>query len=319
MPHGDKTFTIPFQITEDLTLPKVLLETAKKYGADKAAMREKEFGIWAPITWQDYLDKVKYIALGLISLGLQREDKVAMIGDNRPEGLWAEMATLAAGGIAVWLFQDSLLEEVTYIINHSDAVFLVGEGQEEVDKALSIKDRCPYLKKIIWDDPKGLRNYDDPMLISLGEVMERGRDLERKDSGAFRKNGGHREGPGYRPAVLHFRDHGPAQGGLAVPLQHVDHGPGHDGSGPLYPGRRFRVLPALRLDRRADDVHLLRAAGRVHHQFSRGAGDRRGEHPGNRPPRHVRPAPDVRADDPDGPGQAPGLHLDQADLLFTGP
>jgi len=187
MPHGDKTFTIPFKITAELTLPKVLLETAKKYGHNKAAMREKEFGLWRPITWQDYLDRVKYIALGLISLGLKREDKVAMIGDNRPEGLWAEMGTLSAGGIAVWLFQDSLMDEVAYIINHSDAVFLVGEGQEEVDKALSIKDRCPYLKTIIWDDPKGMRGYDDPMLISLKEVMRRGRELEQKEPGLFER------------------------------------------------------------------------------------------------------------------------------------
>jgi len=187
MPHGDKTFTIPFKITDELTLPKVLIETAKKYGHNKAAMREKEFGLWKPITWQDYLDRVKYIALGLNSLGLQREDKVAMIGDNRPEGLWAEMGTLSAGGIAVWLFQDSLLDEVAYIINHSDAVFLFGEGQEEVDKALSIKDRCPYLKKIIWDDPKGMRGYDDPMLISLKEVMRLGRELEQKDPGVFER------------------------------------------------------------------------------------------------------------------------------------
>jgi len=71
MPHGDKSFTIPFKITDDLTLPKVLMETAKKYGHNKAAMREKEFGLWKPITWQDYLDRVKYIALGLISLGLK--------------------------------------------------------------------------------------------------------------------------------------------------------------------------------------------------------------------------------------------------------
>jgi long-chain acyl-CoA synthetase len=187
MPQGDKTFTIPFQITPELTLPKVLVETAKKYGETKVAMREKEFGIWKPITWQDYLDRVKHIALGLVSLGLNREDKVAMIGDNRPEGLWTEMATLSAGGIAVWLFQDSLLDEAAYIVNHSDAAFLVGEGQEEVDKALAIKGKCPFLKKIIWDDPKGMRDYDDPMLISLKEVMEKGRQLEEKDPGLFER------------------------------------------------------------------------------------------------------------------------------------
>lgn len=187
MPRGDKAYTIPFQITEDLTLPKVLLETARRYGDTKMAMREKEFGVWRPITWKAYLENVKNIALGLVSLGLKREDKVAMIGDNRPEGLWMEMAALSIGGIAVWLFQDSLMEEVAYIINHSDASFLVGEGQEEVDKALSIQEKCPYLKKIIWDDPKGMRDYDDPLLISLKEVMQKGRELDQKDPGLFEK------------------------------------------------------------------------------------------------------------------------------------
>ncbi len=187
MPPGDKAYTIPFQISEDLTLPKVLIETAKRYGDSKAAMREKEFGIWSPITWNQYLENVKAIALGLVSLGLKRGDKVAMIGDNRPEGLWVEMATLSVGGIAVWLFQDSLLEEVAHIINHSDAAFLVGEGQEEVDKALSVQAKCPFLKKIIWDDPKGMRDYNDPLLIGLRELMEKGKDLDQKDPGLFEK------------------------------------------------------------------------------------------------------------------------------------
>jgi long-chain acyl-CoA synthetase len=187
MPPGDKAYTIPFQMSEDLTLPKVLIETARRYGDSKAAMREKEFGIWRPITWKKYLENVKNIALGLVSLGLKRGDKVAMIGDNRPEGLWMEMATLSIGGIAVWLFQDSLMDEVAHIINHSDATFLVGEGQEEVDKALSIQGKCPFLKKIIWDDPKGMRDYNDPLLISLKEVMEKGKELDQKDPGLFEK------------------------------------------------------------------------------------------------------------------------------------
>lgn len=187
MPLGDKVQAPPFQISEDSTLPKVLIETAKRFGDSKAAMREKEFGIWRRITWKDYLENVRAIALGLVSLGLKRGDKVAMIGDNRPEGLWMEMATLSVGGIAVWLFQDSLTDEVAYIINHSDAVFLVGEGQEEVDKALSVQEKCPFLKKIIWDDPKGMRDYHDPLLISLKEVMQKGKELDEKDPGIFEK------------------------------------------------------------------------------------------------------------------------------------
>ena len=89
-------------------------------------MREKEFGIWLPFTWQDYYDNVKYLCLGMVSLGLKKGDKVAMIGDNRPEGLWAEMAALCGGGVGVWLFQDCMMDEVRYIIDHSDTKLFRG-------------------------------------------------------------------------------------------------------------------------------------------------------------------------------------------------
>ena len=173
------------EITKDLTIPKLFLLAAKKYWDKKVAMREKEFGIWVPITWRQYYENVKWIALGMVSLGLEREDKVAMIGDNRPEALWAEMAAMCAGGVGVWLFQDSLMDEVQYIIDHSDAKLMVGEGQEEVDKCLMIKDKCPNLKKMIWDDPKGMRDYDDPILISIKKLMEIGRDIDKKEPGLF--------------------------------------------------------------------------------------------------------------------------------------
>jgi long-chain acyl-CoA synthetase len=173
------------KISKELTIPKLFYQQATTFGKDRVAMREKEFGIWRPITWQDYLDNVKYIALGLISLGLEEGDKVSMIGDNRPEGLWAEMATLCARGVGVWLFRDSLIDEVRYIIDHSDTRFLFGEGQEEVDKAISIFDECPKLQKIIWDDPKGMRNYDQDYLISFQEVLQLGRELEKEKPHLF--------------------------------------------------------------------------------------------------------------------------------------
>jgi len=174
-------------ITKELTIPKLFFEQAKKYGKDRVAMREKEFGIWRPVTWQDYFENVKYISLGLISLGLKEGDKVSMIGDNRPEGLWAEMAALCARGVGVWLFQDCLIDEVKYIIDHSDTRFLFGEGQEEVDKGISIFHECPKLEKIIWDDPKGMRNYDQDYLISLKEVKELGRELDKKEPDLFKE------------------------------------------------------------------------------------------------------------------------------------
>lgn len=173
------------EITKELTIPQLFLNQATKFGKDKVAMREKEYGIWRPITWRDYLDNVKHIALGLIRLGLQKGDKVSLIGDNRPEGLWAEMAAMCAGGIGVWLFQDSLMEEVKYIIDHSDTRFLFAEGQEEVDKGISIFEDCPKLEKIIWDDPKGMRNYHEDFLISLEEVMALGKQHDQENPGLF--------------------------------------------------------------------------------------------------------------------------------------
>jgi len=173
------------EITKDLTVPKLFLQAAKKYGDKKVAMREKEFGLWIPITWKQYYENVKRIALGMVSLGLERGDKVAMIGDNRPEALWAEMAAMCVGGVGVWLFQDSLIDEVQHIIDHSDSKLMFGEGQEEVDKCLMIKGRCPKLRRMIWDDPKGMRVYDDPFLISLKEVMRLGEELEKKEPGLF--------------------------------------------------------------------------------------------------------------------------------------
>ncbi len=171
--------------TDDLTIPKLFYQKARNYGAGRVAMREKEYGIWRPISWQDYFERVKHIALGLIKLGLKDGDKVSMIGDNRPEGLWAEMGTLCAGGIGVWLFQECLIDEVRYIIDHSDTRFLFAEGQEEVDKALSIIEECPKLEKIIWDDPKGMRNYDQQCLMSLKQVMDLGRELDTQQPGLF--------------------------------------------------------------------------------------------------------------------------------------
>jgi long-chain acyl-CoA synthetase len=175
------------KITEDLTIPQLFLSQCKKYGTKKVAMREKEFGVWLPYTWQDYHDNVKYLCLGMVSLGLKKGDKVAMIGDNRPEGVWAEMAAMCAGAIPVWLFQDCMMEEVKYIIDHSDSRFFVGETQEEVDKALAIMPDCPKLEHVIWDDPKGMRRYHQEFLHSIKKVQELGKELDKKEPELFEK------------------------------------------------------------------------------------------------------------------------------------
>jgi len=187
MQHAHNSASGSVKITRELTIQKLFYQQARRYGENRVAMREKEFGLWRPITWQDYFDNVKYLSLGLIHMGLEPGDKVAMIGDNRPEGLWAEMAALCAGGVAVWLFQDCLIDEVKYILDHSDTKFLFGEGQEEVDKAISIINECPKLENVIWDDPKGMRNYHQDYLTSFKAVMDMGRQLEKEQPDLFEK------------------------------------------------------------------------------------------------------------------------------------
>ena len=160
------------------TLPALLRRNAARYGSSRTALREKEYGIWQPVSWEQYYEHVKYFALGLRSLGFRKEDKLAIIGDNRPEWLYAELAAQSLGGLPLGIYQDSMLTEVAYIINHSEARVVVAEDQEQVDKILEMQDRLPLLERIVCTDRKGMRRYDDPRLIYFKEMEDLGRRYE---------------------------------------------------------------------------------------------------------------------------------------------
>ena len=165
------------------TLPQFLVEKAKLYGDQKTALREKEYGIWQSVSWAEYLDHVKYFALGLASLGFEPQDTVAIIGDNRPEWVYAELAAQSVGAKSIGIYQDSIVDEVAYIVTHSDAKFLVVEDQEQVDKIIELWPRLHTVEKVIYYDPKGLRNYTEPYLMYFPEVEELGRAFEREHPG----------------------------------------------------------------------------------------------------------------------------------------
>ena len=162
------------------TFPKLLARNAREFGA-KPALREKEFGIWQALSWQQYHDKVRDFSLGLVSLGFERGDKVAIIGNNRPEWVCAELAAQAAGGASVGIYQDSNLTEVAFVIDHCDAKFVVAEDQEQVDKILEMIDKLPKLKNIIYSEPRGMRKYDHPALVSFDAVEHKGRASHQSD------------------------------------------------------------------------------------------------------------------------------------------
>jgi long-chain acyl-CoA synthetase len=176
--------TLP-EISPSDTLPKLLLRNADRFGDSKIALREKEFGIWQSFTWQDYLDHVRDFCLGLVSLGLQKDDKIAIVGDNRPEWVFAELAAQCAGAVPLGIYQDSTSKEVGYVIDHSDAKFVIAEDQEQVDKILELKESIPKVRKVIYTDPKGMRNYQDEMLLDFREVEDLGRDQHNRDPNKF--------------------------------------------------------------------------------------------------------------------------------------
>ena len=166
------------------TFPKLLANNARRYG-DKHAMREKEYGIWQSWTWRELADEMRALACGLAALGIKREDKVAIIGDNRPRLYGAICAVQAVGGIPVPMYQDSVAEELHYVMEHAEARFAIAENQEQVDKLLEIKDRCPKLEQIIFDDLRGMRHYKHEFLHSYKDVQAKGREFDKANPGRY--------------------------------------------------------------------------------------------------------------------------------------
>ncbi len=172
---------------KDLTMPKLLVANREKWG-DKVWMRKKDHGIWKQYTWKDGCEEVKYFSLGLIALGFKYGDTLSILGDNDPHWFWAELAAQSAGGKISGPFSSSLPGEVKYIVEHSDSTFVVVQDQEQVDKMLEIKDELDLVRKVIYWDAKGLRNYSDPSLMSFDEVSRLGREHELSHPGLFEEN-----------------------------------------------------------------------------------------------------------------------------------
>lgn len=167
------------------TVPKILRYQSRKYGNKKVAMRKKSLGIWQEYHWEESYAHVKKVCLGLVALGLHHGEKVSIVGDNDPEWFWAEWAVQSVGGVAVGLYVDSIPDELQYIINHSESVIVFAKDQEQVDKILSFIEKSPQIRKIIYWEYKGMWKYEQPLLISWGEVEELGRKYEEEHPGKF--------------------------------------------------------------------------------------------------------------------------------------
>ena len=163
-------------MTTRTTLPRLLIRNARTM-SERPALREKDRGIWQTYNWARYFQEVRDFALGLAAHSFRRGDKLAVIGDNRPRLYWAQLAAQSLGGVAVPVYQDSIAGELVHVLSHAEISVIVAEDQEQVDKILSLSDRLPDLKLVIYDDPRGMRHYATPLLKSFDEIQTSGRDF----------------------------------------------------------------------------------------------------------------------------------------------
>ncbi len=164
------------------TFPKLLLHHAKVRGS-LPAIREKDLGIWQTWTWGRFADEVRALASGLAARGFRRGDHLALVGDNRPRIYAAMCAAQCLGGVPVPLYQDAVAAEMAFPIQNAEIAYAVAEDQEQVDKLLEIQPQCPSLRHIFYDDPRGMRHYEQPQLASYDSLLELGRAAMAKDPG----------------------------------------------------------------------------------------------------------------------------------------
>ena len=166
------------------TLPRLFRQVVRERG-ERVAMREKHLGIWRAITWREYGERVRHVALGLVALGLRPRDVVSIVADNRPEWLYTDMGTLCAGGITNGIYITDSPGQVEFIVDDSGTRFFFAENEEQLDKILEVRARCPQLAKIIVYDMDGLHAFQDEQVLSFAELLERGARYDREHPGAF--------------------------------------------------------------------------------------------------------------------------------------
>jgi long-chain acyl-CoA synthetase len=160
------------------SLPAIVLERAAATPA-AVAMRKKDLGRWKEYTWADYGERSARIGLGLKALGVERGDKVAIHAENRPAWPLADMGVQGIGAVAVGIYPTSPAAEVQYLLSHSESVVLIAEDEEQLDKAWDVRDQLPALRKIVVVDPRGVKQLDDPLVITLAELEALGAEQDR--------------------------------------------------------------------------------------------------------------------------------------------
>jgi long-chain acyl-CoA synthetase len=166
------------------TLPKLFRHVVRERG-DRVAMREKDLGVWRAVSWRQYGERARHVGLGLVALGLRHRDVVSIMADNCPEWLYTDMGTLSVGGVTNGIYTTDSPRQVEYIVNDSGTRFFFAADEEQLDKILEVRARCPDLVKIVVFDTEGLHAFKDEQVISFAELLELGMRYEAEHPGAF--------------------------------------------------------------------------------------------------------------------------------------
>jgi long-chain acyl-CoA synthetase len=166
------------------TLPRLFWSRVIEW-SERTAMRQKKFGIWKDISWREYGEKVKHVALGLVQLGLERGDFVGILSENTPEWLFCDIGILTAGGVSVGIYASNSAHQVAYVSNNCGAKFIICGDEEQLDKLLEVRKSLPQLRKIIVVDMKGLRHFSDSMIIAFEELLGLGEDMAHRYPALF--------------------------------------------------------------------------------------------------------------------------------------
>ncbi len=170
-------------VSKPVTFPQYLLLNAKRFGG-RPAMRFKDYGIWQTWTWSEQRDEIRDLALGLKAMGLTKGERVAIAGSNRPRLYWTFCAAQSLGAVPVPVYADAVADEMAYVLDNAGARFAVVQDQEQVDKIQAMAQTTPALTTIIYDEPRGLRDYDHRMLHEFGAVQQLGRSIAETDRDA---------------------------------------------------------------------------------------------------------------------------------------
>jgi len=173
---------------DQFTFPQILSRQAEQLGSDNIAIREKAYGIWQTYDWKKYLRYTRLVALGLISLGLKRGENLGLILDNHPEWLFSELGAQSLGCVTMNLFSSAVAKELLFGLNRIQAAYVFAQDQEQVDKILSCRDQLSHVRRLIYIDPTGMRNYkDDSWLMSFAQLLELGEELDKEQPELFIK------------------------------------------------------------------------------------------------------------------------------------